>query len=105
MQIEAPPGLQGQEPVVFWSWRDNLQQLGVFQSLKDSKLPVQLVFWLLLGSRLWLWELEGQQGSQVREPLLFWGWLSSWLLLQQVLSSQPGLLLLEWQVSGHWQGS
>lgn len=71
MQIEDQPGLRGLEPGVFWNWRDNLQQLEVSQSLRDSKLLMQLVFLLLLGSQLKLQGFEDLQGSQLKEPLLF----------------------------------
>lgn len=33
VQTGDPPDLQGLEPGVFWSWRGNLQRLGVCQSL------------------------------------------------------------------------
>jgi hypothetical protein len=38
-------------------------------------------------------------------PPLFWGWPSSWLLLQLVLVNHRGSLLLAWQVSWHQPGS
>lgn len=94
MQIVDPRGLQGLEPGVLWSWRDNLQQLEACQILKDSELPRQQGFWLLLGSQLELWGSEGQQDSRLKVPPLFWGWPSSWLRLQLVLVSQPGSLPL-----------